>query len=636
MQLLLQRLIKVLFKFIFLFCFSIAAIAGQNNSELEKLQQQATEKKLAFHPEWLRLLHYQETGFFSTTYTSYVDDDAFFFAKAGKNDPEAELVATLRAFYSDITESDKHAICRYPARFQWLKDQLHLPGSLLPDIDCIAYQKWLQEVNAQRITLIFASAYLNSPSSMFGHTLLRLDPENMESHSNWLSYALNFGANVQEQDNALLYSFKGLVGGYPGLFVVMPYFKKIQEYSFMENRDLWEYELNLDTQETERLLSHLWELKNINFDYYFIGENCSFRLLELLEIARPGTDLTTRFKMTAIPSDTLKAVVENGFIESVHYRPSQAVLLQQQIDRVPEQYHALVEQLAADSEVAKSAEFIALGQALQREIVDAAYKYLRYQLTGSERDPVMVKQRFKLLSLLNSYPADQQNNESSPAVPIHPDAGHDSHLASLAVGYEREQVFTDFIYRQNYHDLLDNPAGYFSGAQINFLNTRLRLFEDGDFRLQKLELLNITSISPRNRFFKPVSWRISTGLEHQNNLNDKLTVYFNAGAGLSYQFFENSLSYNFVNAIIAHSSDFSDFIEPGLGVTIGQLFYSDFGTSKLEFDSRNYLDGNYHFQLGLEHNFNLSTNQAVRVLVKQEWNRQESFNHAEISYRFYF
>jgi hypothetical protein len=626
----------VLIKLIFLFCYSITVIADQQSNELEKIQQQAIEKKLAFHPEWLRLLHYQETGFISTAYTSYVDDDAFFFAQTGKKDPEAELLATLLAFSANVIEGDQHVICRYPARFKWLKNQLSLPEKLLPKLDCSAYQKWLQEVDAQRINLIFASAYLNSPSSMFGHTLLRLDPENKESNSNWLSYALNFGANVQEQDNGLIYSFKGLAGGYPGLFVVMPYFKKIQEYGFMENRDLWEYELNLDIQETEQLLSHLWELKNINFDYYFIGENCSFRLLELLEIARPSSDLTTRFKMTAIPSDTLKAVVDNGFIDSVHYRPSQAVILQQQIDRVPEQYHALVEQLSTDSQVVKQAEFLALEQDLRREIVKAAYKFLRYQTTGSQRDPVMVKHRFKLLSLLNSYPAAKQNNDISPAVPVHPDAGHDSHLASLAVGYERDQVFTDFIYRQNYHDLLDNPAGYFSGAKINFLDTRLRLFENGDFRLQKLEFLNITSISPRNRFFKPISWRISTGLEHQNNLNDKLTVYAMGGAGLSYQFFENSLSYNFVNAILAHSSDLSDFVEPGLGVTVGQLFYSDFGTSKLEFDSRNYLDGNYHFQLGLEHNFNLSTNQAVRVSVKQEWNRKESFNHAQVAYRLYF
>jgi hypothetical protein len=88
--------------------------------------------------------------------------------------------------------------------------------------------------------------------------------------------------------------------------------------------------------------------------------------------------------------------------------------------------------------------------------------------------------------------------------------------------------------------------------------------------------------------------------------------------------------------MLAHSSDLHDFVEPGLGVTLGQLFYSDFGTTKLEFDSRNYLDGNYHLQIGLEHNFVLDVNQAIRLSVRQEWNRKENLNHAELAYRFYF
>ena len=33
----------------------------------------------------------------------------------------------------------------------------------------------------------------------------------------------------------------------------------------------------------------------MNFDYYYFDENCSYRLLELLEVARPGTELTDEF-----------------------------------------------------------------------------------------------------------------------------------------------------------------------------------------------------------------------------------------------------------------------------------------------------------------------------------------------------
>jgi len=62
---------------------------------------------------------------------------------------------------------------------------------------------------------------------MFGHTLLRLDPAEDANWSDWLSYAVNFGANINSDDNSLFYAWKGLSGGYPGQFIVAPYFGKI-------------------------------------------------------------------------------------------------------------------------------------------------------------------------------------------------------------------------------------------------------------------------------------------------------------------------------------------------------------------------------------------------------------------------
>ena len=43
------------------------------------------------------------------------------------------------------------------------------------------------------------------------------------------------------------------------------------------------------------MLQHIWELRDIVFDYYFFDENCSMRLLELLDVARPGHALAGMF-----------------------------------------------------------------------------------------------------------------------------------------------------------------------------------------------------------------------------------------------------------------------------------------------------------------------------------------------------
>jgi Domain of unknown function (DUF4105) len=611
-------------------------VNAQGLGHYEALLNETELRKLAFHKEWLNLLHYRKDNFLKNRYISYVDDHDFFYAQNGKHDPLAELKATLQAFYQTTPQSDRHALCRFPARFHWLKKNLRLPEREFPHIVCIKYRQWLKEIDAHSVSLIFASAYLNSPSSMFGHTLLRLDRKENTAKSDWLSYALNFGAVIQEQDNSLLYAFKGLAGGYSGLFQLMPFFKKIQEYSFMENRDLWEYKLSLTSEETERLLRHLWELQDINFDYYYIGENCSFRLLELLEVARPGSRLTDKFPLTAIPSDIVQAAVEQGFVASVHYRPSQFVELQQQIERIPEPYQPLILSLAEDISTAKSAEFQAIDASAQKQITAAAYQLVRYKTLDQERSAENAKQRFKLLHLLNTYPIDKQATPLKYSAPASPDQGHRSRLAALSAGYFDSKFFTELTYRQNYHDLLDRPDGYFSGAEINFFNLNFRIYEDNRFRLQQLELLNITSLSPRNRFFKPVSWRVATGVKYQNYEFDKLSAYINAGAGVTYALFNDSLSYGFINAHLEHNDNFRDIIEPGVGVALGQLFYSALGTSQLAFESKNFLGGSFIYQLSLDHNFPLDTNQAVRVSLQQNWNTREDFNQAQLSYRYYF
>ncbi|PKM11344.1 MAG: hypothetical protein CVV13_09475 [Gammaproteobacteria bacterium HGW-Gammaproteobacteria-3] len=590
-------------------------------------------KALSLQPAWLKLLHYRNNSLIED-FDSYVDDASFFYAPNGRHDPEAELIATLQAFFDSKTPDNSHAQCRFPARLRWLSENLGLDTRQLPAVNCKNYQQWRQEMNAGGVSLIFASAYLNSPSSMFGHTLLRLDPKPGAEHSDWLSYALNFGAIIDPDDNSLFYAFKGIAGGYPGRFQLMPFFKKIQEYSFMENRDLWEYQLNLSAIEIERLMAHLWELQNIDFAYFYVSENCSFRLLELLDIARPGSHLTEGFTLTVIPSDIIQAVNEHDFIASVHYRPAQAVELQHQLKAIPQNYRPLIESLSENPEATAEVRFKQAPLTLQKQLLAAAYQLLRYQAAGAKRDATAAKKRFKLLKLLSNYPPDSVPVDYP--VPTDPKSGHRSHLASVAAGYGDGTAFTELGYRQNYHDLLDNPVGYFKGAAIDFMNLNVRFYEDNRYRLQKLELLNITSLSPRDRFFKPISWRLSTGAAYQDYGDDRLSVFVNGGAGVTYSWFDRQLGYALVNAHIEHNDNFDYALEPGLGLTVGQLYYFSSGTSQLLFDGKIFIDGSYLYQAGLKHNFVLARNHALRFSVKQLWNNHENFNQAQLSYRFYF
>jgi hypothetical protein len=76
------------------------------------------------------------------------------------------------------------------------------------------------------VTLVFPTAYLNQPSSMFGHTFLRIDRNGQDDRSRLHSYAINYGA-VTGNDGGVMFAFKGLMGGYPGTVSIMPYYKKV-------------------------------------------------------------------------------------------------------------------------------------------------------------------------------------------------------------------------------------------------------------------------------------------------------------------------------------------------------------------------------------------------------------------------
>ncbi|MBC7366736.1 MAG: DUF4105 domain-containing protein, partial [Undibacterium sp.] len=229
------------------------------------------------------------------------------------------------------------------------------------------------DVAPHSAVMIFPAAYLNSPSSMFGHTLLRIDQADVQSNKTaLLSYAINFGAYIEGSDNSILYAWKGLMGGYPGLFALVPYQEKLSEYRSLENRDLWEYRLNLTQVETERMVEHVWELKQIQFDYFFFDENCSYRLLELLQVARPGLRLTEQFPLTAIPTDTVKAVKEAGLVEKIDYRPSRERELLERAKPLDSDEQQWVLKVSDDQKQLQEPAFKALPRERQALIIDAA------------------------------------------------------------------------------------------------------------------------------------------------------------------------------------------------------------------------------------------------------------------------
>ena len=244
--------------------------APSDDSYLKQLIEEATVARLAEQREWHVLLHYQK-NLFGSGFTSMQDDPGFFMAPTGKTDPQAELAATLGQFFSDeiVGRSKQPAQCAFVARYHWLKEKLHFDDRRLPPQPCERFTRWFNEFNAQSISVIFPTGFMNNPASMFGHTFLRIDAKGQTPQTRILDYTINYAAEVPPHAGPE-YAIKGVFGGYPGHFSTIPYYLKVQEYRDIENRDIWEYRLDLTQEQVRRLLMHAWELGNAYFDYFFL------------------------------------------------------------------------------------------------------------------------------------------------------------------------------------------------------------------------------------------------------------------------------------------------------------------------------------------------------------------------------
>ena len=513
-----------------------------------ELRLKAERLKLADTRFWHLLLHYEPTWF---GIESQADGPGFFLAANGKYDPRAELAATIGAFFSArfLEPGKMTAQCTFPARYRWLKEQLAIDPQRLPDETCQRFLVWREALNPESVTFIFASYFLNNPASAFGHTLLRFDRAQRGESERLLDYAVNFAAAIPENENQIVYAYKGLFGHYGGYFSLLPYYAKVREYSDIDSRDLWEYKLSLTPAQIDWMVRHTWEMGATYFDYFFFGENCSYHLLSLIEIADPALHLRDRFYAWTLPSDTVRAISDQpGLVRSVSYRPSRGSQMAQKVERLSPAEQRLVAQLIdrPETEPPGFADLPPLSQAL---VLDAASDYFQFKLGDAAGDlEKLLRAKLRSLLLRRSRLRVTYDAESFPRHSDPPEIGHlVSHL-SLAVGEAaagprgtldpgvpgHARDFVELGWRPSFHELLSEGQGYAPNSQVLLGDTRLRYFARHDrVELERFAILDAISLFPVTRVVQPLSWAVRFGFDrpHDGACRTCIPLGFNPGGG---------------------------------------------------------------------------------------------------------
>ncbi|MCH7308641.1 DUF4105 domain-containing protein [Acinetobacter sp. NIPH 1852] len=598
-----------------------------NLAEQKQLDQQIT---------WQRLMYADQSG------KSEVDYQGYFYAEQGKTDLNNELQADIKALFLESADNQSFR-CKFPARSRWLMQQLNIDVKHLPAVNCPEFEEWINQINPYKATLIYATDFMGNPSSMFGHTLLRLDPKD-QKELNLVSYAVNYAATVNNQDN-WSYAWKGLTGQYPGEYSLMPYYRKVKEYGDFESRDLWEYELNLTAEETRFLVEHIWEMQHVSFPYYFVSDNCAYRLLGLIDLVRPNLNLKAQFNYAAIPIETLKAVEQQNLVKDIVYRPALETQLLAQAKQHGTALAKVAHQVAFSPIEPVSAVLASYSPQDQAKILEMAYDdlYLQYISNKADGDVAQVHLR-QLLAKRSQIQIDKQRQE--PARPkIQPVEGHHARNLSINVGEVQGQKFVELGHRQAYHDLIDPSGGYRLGTQLLFLNGALQ-YRDDQLKLEHLDLLAVNSYNPIQPFKAPLTWGFNLGWKQeavekgqfsQDQQHGVMNLNMQAGYSLA-DYDRQHLCYAQLQGHLQAGSALDKGWRVGVGPTLGCMNqWSDQWNSLLQVELPYWQhQSQWNLRIGTHVQYSLNANNALRLNWQYEQQDHKDWTKLGLGYVRFF
>lgn len=612
------------------------AYSADVNPSIQKYWSIAEQQNLDQDITWQRLMYANKNHKSDVTYSGY------FMSENGKNNLKEELKADISALF--IPAQDNQSIrCKFPARSQWLIQKVGIQESELPKVKCSEFENWIGQIKPYKATLIYATDFMGNPSSMFGHTLLRLDPKDQQQ-LNLVSYAVNYAATVAGNDN-WSYAWKGLTGQYPGEYSLMPYYRKVKEYGDFESRDLWEYELKLSPEETRFLVSHIWEMQHVSFPYYFVSDNCAYRLLGLVDLVKPESNLQEKFTYASIPMETIKSMQQQGLTKAPVYRPA----LETQLLAQAHQHGASLAKVAHQitmMPIKQSTEVLKTFSEQDRaKILEMAYDDLYLQFTSRKiEESVAQPQLRQLLALRSQIDLDKQRQE--PKRPgKEPTQGHNARNISVKAGEVQGNKFIEIGHRQAYHDLIDPQGGYRAGTQLLFLNGNAQ-WRDDHLKLERLDLLEVNSYNPIQPFKTPLSWGFNLGWRqeaiHDGNFSEEKqhgVANFNAQVGYSLADYERkNICYGQLQTYVQTGSNLDKGWRVGMGPTLGCMNqWFDRFNSVVQIELPYWEDQNqWNLRVNTQWQYVINSNNAVRLNWDYEQQNHQDWMKSSLGYVWFF
>lgn len=448
---------------------------------------------LVSDPTWRRLL-----GYHGKDSHSDVISATFFLSPQGAQDPQAELDATLAAMAMPAGDNpDRHAQCRFRGRYVWLQSRHALPADL-PVISCPAFEKWRGEKPVTGASIVFASGDLSNPATFYGHMLLRLTTDGASPGDALLENTISNGAYFPPSENGFVYVVRGLSGQYRATYSNMTFFMHLHRYNEKQMRDVWEYKLALTQAQADLLAAHAFELQGVYNRYYFLRQNCAYRIIDLIDVAT-GLDLMPD-KPWIMPVDVLDTLssAQNGnqpLVARVERLDSRKTRLKTKYVALTSAEKARVAAYLRTPKTGTETDVAGLDAHSQGRVIETLLDYYSAEsFEAKDMQPADEAARRDLLLARMRRPAGGADfGHATP--PLKPHEGQKSSMTQFGLmGNSAQGTGMDARIRFAYDDFLSVTPGALPYSELSFGDIRLE--SDGrKLTLRALDAVRITTLN---------------------------------------------------------------------------------------------------------------------------------------------
>lgn len=447
--------------------------------------------KLANSSGWRALLHTADKK-------SAITDPNFLLSS-----PSFSLLKELKLTINQL-KTNKQSFCQYPARALWLANENIISG--VDFSHCKELTEYLTKVPVDDLYLVFSAENLAQPSSMMGHILLKT--EGQLSNGEQVQYGMTYFTKIDSL-NLPKTIYQTMVSGSQGFFTLSPYEEHLERYLVAEQRNVWEYQLDISHFHKYLIQLHLWELKSKDIKYFFVEYNCATLINFVLGLS--SKELLENKALWLTPLDVVKAVNNNNLVKSTKILASADWKIRMLSDSIKAATPAQLVKEFNLSETLPENKISNTERFLQLELLSSYYDFeLENKRLSIEQHKVKTNKINQLRSDLPQYSIELSNYKLPTKTP------NDSKVSLQYVNNENNSIRLRFTPAS--HHISDDNRQYFAESELNLGEITLSYDDNNKLELHRFNLYSMTTLTP----YHPLTGGISGGFHinyQQQNTN---------------------------------------------------------------------------------------------------------------------